>query len=166
MSKKKQVEKKEDGTVEVGHITENRKARYQYDIIETFEAGIKLTGNEIKSIRAGHITINEAYVKTIKDELFLMQAHISEYSHSSAREYDPVRPRKLLLHRREINKLMGRVAEKGLTIAPLKLYITKKGLAKLLIGLAKGKNAPDKKKATIDREKKREAERAMKGRFD
>ncbi|MCB0336629.1 MAG: SsrA-binding protein, partial [Bdellovibrionales bacterium] len=93
-------------------------------------------------------------------------AHISEYSHSSAREYDPVRLRKLLMHRHEINRLQGKVEEKGLTIVPLKLYITTRGLAKVLIGLARGKDAPDKKRSTMDREKKREAERAMKGKFD
>ena len=142
-------------------IAENRKARFDYHIIENYEAGIMLTGNEIKSIREGKINLKESYVRISDSAAFLIGAHINEYSHSSEREYDPVRPRKLLLNKSEINKLRGKVEAKGFTVVPLKIYL-KKGKAKLEIGLAKGKNAPDKKKDNLAKEKDLEARRAMK----
>ena len=142
-------------------IANNKRARFDYEIIENFEAGLVLTGSEIKSIRLGGISINEAYVRPKNDELWLLGCHIKEYAFSQDSGYDPIKPRKLLMHKREINKLRGRVEQKGLTIVPLQVYL-KRGRAKLEIGLARGKNAPDKRHSLMDRERKRDAERAMK----
>lgn len=138
----------------------NRKARFDYHILETFEAGIVLTGPEIKSIRQGGISLAESYVSPYGDELFLLGAHIKPYSFSAQADYDPVRKRKLLLNRHEIEVLRTRVERKGLTIVPLQLHL-KRGRAKLEIALAKGKAAPDKRDTIKRREADREARRAM-----
>jgi len=135
-------------------ICENRKARFNYFITETFEAGLVLTGSEIKSIRLGHVTIAEGFVRAQNGELFIRQISIEQYSFNANPEYDAARPRKLLLNKREIAKLITSVERKGLTLIPIKLYL-KGGRAKLQIGLAKGKSAPDKR----DTVKKREGER-------
>lgn len=148
---------KETGKV----LAENRKARFNYHILETIEAGIVLTGAEIKSIRAGGVSIGESFVSPRSDGLYLIQAHIKPYSHCKDREYDPVRPRKLLLHKTEVNKLRGRVEQKGLTIVPLQIHL-KRGFAKVLIALAKGKAAPDKRETIKARESEREMARAIK----
>lgn len=142
-------------------IAVNKRARFEYHIIEVFEAGIVLSGAEIKSIRAGGISIGEAYVHPWNGEIFLHGAHIVPYSHSGAKEYEPTQKRKLLLHAEEIDKLRARVEEKGLTIVPLRVYL-KNGRAKVEIALAKGKDAPDKRKSIKEREGKREVDRAMK----
>lgn len=142
-------------------IALNKKAKFNYEILEKFEAGIVLSGNEIKSIRLGKINLSESYISPKNGELWLENAYINEYSHSSEKHYSPTRKRKLLMHRQEINKLTGRVEKKGLTIVPLSIYL-KKGMAKLEVALARGKNAPDKRKTIKERELKREAERAMK----
>ncbi len=159
-SKKEPVKKEEAGNS--SQICENRRARFEYHLQDKFEAGMVLTGNEIKAIRDKQISIDEAFVRPINGEVFLMGAHIREYKYSSATEYNPTRVRKLLLHQSEIEKLIKQVEAKGMTIVPLRVYINKRGKAKLEIALAKGKDAPDKRKATMDREKKREAERALK----
>ena len=142
-------------------VVVNKKARFEYEILDVFEAGLVLTGNEIKSIRTGEISLAEAYVRPQAEELLLIGANIKEYKHSSAAEYDPVRKRKLLLHKREIRKLSAKVEQKGLTIVPLRVYL-KGGKAKLEIALARGKAAPDKRRTVMDREMRREAQRAMK----
>lgn len=152
---------REDGDFKV--VAVNKKARFEYEILEVLEAGMALSGAEIKSVRAGGVSLGEAYVRPQDGEMMLVGAHIREYEHSREPDYDPVRKRKLLLHRREIRKLTSRVEQKGLTIVPLRIYL-KKGLAKLEIALARGKAAPDKRSAIIDRERRREAERAMKRR--
>lgn len=139
----------------------NKKARFNYHLLETFEAGIVLTGNEIKAVRAGQINLSEAYIRPDAGELFLIGAHITEYSHSSEKSYNPTRTRKLLMHKKEIMKLQGRVNEKGLTVVPVKIYL-KRGRAKLEIALAKGKDAPDKRQTIKEREHKKQAERAIK----
>jgi len=144
-------------------IATNKKARFSYRILETFEAGIVLTGAEIKSIREGGVSLMQSYVRPQGGEIFLLGAHIKPYSHGSAADYNPTRDRKLLLHRREIYKLQARVEQKGLTIVPLKLYL-RRGYAKLEIGLAQGKAAPDKRRSIKERELKREAERTYKTR--
>ena len=146
-----------------GHkiISVNKKARFNYHIVETYEAGLVLTGPEIKSVRAGHISLGESYVRPERGDLYLINANITPYKFSADPDYDPIRKRKLLLHKHEIEKLTGRVEQKGLTIVPLQIYL-KRGLAKLEIALAKGKDAPDKKKDMIDKDKKLEASRAMK----
>lgn len=143
-------------------ITENRKARFHYHIIEVLEAGIVLTGAEIKSVRQGEISLAESYVRPDGDTVYLLGAYIKPYSFSSDKEYDPKRKRKLLLHRREIDKLRGRVEAKGLTIVPLKIYL-KNGRAKIEIALAKGKSGPDKREGLKKREAERDIARAMKG---
>ena len=143
-------------------VAANRKARFDYHILDSFEAGLVLTGAEIKSIRTGEITINEAYVKPLSGELFLLNAYIKPYEHSGDKEYDPRRPRKLLMHKREIDKLVFELEAKGTTIVPLQLYL-KNGRAKLEIAVGKGKAAPDKrqniKKREADRELSREISR-------
>lgn len=141
-------------------ITANRKARFDYHIIETFEAGLVLTGAEIKSVRAGEITVNEAYVRPQGEELFLLNAYIKPYSHSGDKEYDPRRPRKLLMHKREIAKLIRELEAKGTTIVPLQVHL-KTGRAKLEIGLGKGKAAPDKRQDIKKKEAQREVAREL-----
>lgn len=143
------------------NLAENRKARFEYEIVESFEAGIVLTGNEIKSIRNGGMSLNEAYVRPRNGELWLQGAHVTEYAFSNLNDYNPTRARKLLMHRSEIMRLIGRVEQKGLTLVPLKVYL-KGGRAKLQLALARGKKAPDKRRTIQDRDQKREAERAMK----
>lgn len=144
-------------------ILVNKKARFEYHILETIEAGIVLTGAEIKSIRAGGISIEEGYVRPFSDGMYLLGATIRPYTHGhhGATTYDPVRPRKLLLHKREIDFLRGRVEQKGLTIVPLRVYL-KGGRAKIEIALARGKDDPDKRAAIREREAKREVARVMK----
>lgn len=142
-------------------LVENRKVRFNYHIIESFEAGLVLTGAEIKSLRNGGGNLADSYVRPIREELFLLGAHIQPYVFTKDKDPDPTRTRKLLLNRAEIDKLSARVAQKGLTIVPLKLYL-KKGRAKLEIGLAKGKNAPDKRSSVREREINRELRRDYK----
>ncbi|MDZ4785446.1 MAG: SsrA-binding protein SmpB [bacterium] len=156
---KKEPESKGDAPIKV--LSENRKARFNYHIIDTYEAGIVLTGYEIKSIRNGGANIAEAYIRVQEGEVFLIGAHFKPYAFTKQIEVDPVRPRKLLLNKSEIIKLQGKVSQKGNTIVPLELYL-KGGRAKLKIALAKGKNAPDKRHAIKDREVKREMAKVLK----
>lgn len=152
------AEKKETG---IKIISENKKARFHYHIIEAFEAGIAIQGYEIKSIRQGGVSIAESYVRPEGGEMFVMGMHINPYSFNPDASYNPERKRKLLLHKREILRLTSNVEKKGLTIVPLKIYL-KHGIAKLEIALAKGKAAPDKRRVIQEREGNREALRAMK----
>jgi SsrA-binding protein len=142
-------------------ITVNRKAYHNYHIEESFETGIVLKGSEIKSIRAGKVNLSDAYAKPENGELWLHNSHIASYDAASYNTHEPVRPRKLLLHRKEIDTLTSKVVQKGLTLVPLKLYI-KHGLAKLELGVAKGKKVYDKREAIARRDADREVERAMK----
>lgn len=144
-------------------IAVNRKAYHNYHIQESFEAGIVLKGSEIKSIRAGKVNLSDAYAKPENGELWLYNSHIASYDAASYNTHEPTRPRKLLLHRKEINSLAGKVVQKGLTLVPLKLY-TKHGIAKVELGVAKGKKLYDKKEAIARRDVDREMERAMKRR--
>jgi SsrA-binding protein len=141
-------------------IATNRKARFNYHILETFEAGLVLTGAEIKSIRNGEANISEAYVRPQNGELFLLNAHFAPYSHCADKEYDPRRPRKLLMHRREIDKLQHQLEAKGTTLIPLQIHL-KEGRAKLEVALGKGKAAPDKREDIKKRETQREIAREM-----
>lgn len=144
-------------------VAENRRARHDYFIEETFEAGIQLTGTEVKSLRLGQCSINEAHVGPSGDDIFIYNAHIPPYEQATAKQnHEPKRNRKLLLHRKEINKLNGSVTQKGYTVVPLKLYFNKKGLAKLLIGLGKGKKQHDKREDIKKRDWGREKERLLK----
>jgi len=142
-------------------ITVNRKAYHDYHILESLEAGIVLTGTEIKSVRAGRVTIRDAYAKPEGSELWLYNAHIAGYQAGSYYDHEPDRPRKLLLHRKQINELAAMANQKGLTLVPLKLYI-KRGIAKLELGVARGKRFHDKRAAIARRESDREIERALK----
>ena len=144
-------------------ITVNRKAYHNYHIQETLEAGIVLKGSEIKSIRAGKVNLSDAYARPEDGELWLYNSHIASYDAASYNTHEPTRPRKLLLHRKEINSLVGKVVQKGLTLVPLRLYI-KHGVAKVELGVARGKKAYDKRDTIARRDADREMERAMKQR--
>jgi SsrA-binding protein len=137
---------------------DNRRARYEYAILESMEAGLVLTGTEIKSIRAGGVSLNEAYARFRDGEAWLMSMHIPPYKQGSFSNTDPNRPRKLLLHKEQIEHLQSRVAEKGLTIVPLRLYFTR-GMAKVQIGLARGKKMWDKREDSAKRDVEREMAR-------
>jgi len=142
-------------------ITVNRKAYHDYYIQETLEAGVVLKGSEIKSIRAGKANLRDAYARPENGELWLFNSHIASYDAASYNSHEPDRPRKLLLHREEIDSLAGKVTQQRLTLVPLKLYI-KHGVAKVELGLAKGKRAYDKREVIARREAGREIDRAMK----
>lgn len=139
----------------------NKKARFNYHIIETFEAGIVLKGHEIKSVREGSISLVESFVRPINGELFLIGANIAPYKFAALQNYEPSQRRKLLMHKHEIEKLDLAVRKQGLTIVPLEAYL-KNGRAKIRIGLAKGKKFEDKRDATKEREAKRDMQRAFK----
>ncbi len=142
-------------------IAKNRKAFHDYHIEETFEAGISLVGTEVKSLRDGKANLKESYVIIKNNEAFLFGCHISPYTHGNIQNHEPLRTRKLLLHRKEIDKLWGSISQKGLALVPLKLYF-KAGRAKLEIGLAKGKKQYEKRDTIKEREANREIERHMK----
>ena len=141
-------------------ITVNRKAYHDYLVLERFEAGLALKGTEIKSIREGRVNIRDAYAKPQDGELWLVNAHIAAYRAGNIFNHDPMRPRKLLLHRDELRELIVGVTQKGLTIVPLSLYI-KKHVAKVQVALVRGKRQYDKRRAIMDRELEREARRAV-----
>jgi SsrA-binding protein len=144
-------------------VATNRKARHEYFILETLEAGIALQGSEIKSIRAGQISLSEAYIRIDGNEAWLEDAHIAPYEQANRYNHDPRRPRKLLLHHNEIHRLWNEVRQKGVTIIPLSVYL-KEGRAKLEIAVAKGKKLYDKRADLAKRDAKREIERQMHGR--
>ncbi len=142
-------------------LATNRKAYYDYHIQDSIEAGIVLTGTEIKSIRMGRVSLGEAYVRPENGELWLLNAHIARYEAGSYMSHEPGRPRKLLLHRKQIDSLISKVSEKGLTLLPLKLYI-KDSIAKVEVALARGKKLYDKRESIARRETEREIGRAVK----
>jgi SsrA-binding protein len=142
-------------------VATNRKAYHDYSIQETYEAGISLVGTEVKSLRDGKANLKEGYVLIKDGEAFLLHCHISPYSHGNIMNHEPLRTRKLLLHKREIEKLMGKLKQSGLTVIPLKLYF-KAGKAKVEIGLAKGKRQYEKRDTIKKKEADREIERHMK----
>ncbi|MBI1187201.1 MAG: SsrA-binding protein SmpB [Alphaproteobacteria bacterium] len=145
-------------------IAENRRARFDYFIEEVIEAGIQLLGTEVKALRAGRANIAESYASPDRDELFLVNAHIPEYAPASQFNHEPRRPRKLLVHKRQLAKLKGAVEREGRTLVPLKLYFNERGIAKLELALARGKKAHDKRDATKDREWKRQQGRLLRDR--
>ena len=157
-SKKKKTAVKEQPNNRV--ITSNRQAFFNYEILDRYEAGLALTGTEIKSVRAGQVDLREAYARSMEGELWLMNSHIAQYDPASIYNHDPRRPRKLLLHREEITKLADEAAQKGLTIVALRLYI-KNHVAKVELGLARGKRQYDKRRAIRDREMDMAARQAM-----
>lgn len=140
---------------------QNRKARFNYTIEETFEAGIVLSGSEVKSLRAGRANIAESYAAEQGGELFLINAYIPEYKQAARFGHEPRQPRKLLLHRREIGKLVGAIQREGMTLVPLKLYFNRRGVAKLELGLARGKRQYEKREAVKKRDWERQRQRIM-----
>ena len=144
-------------------IAENRKARHDYHIIETWEAGVALLGTEVKAIREGRVNLRDSYARAEKGEVWMMNVHISPYSHSGYAHHDERRQRKLLMHQHEIRKLTGRVVEKGLTLVPLQMYF-KKGRVKVQLALVKGKQLHDKRETLRKRETDRETRAAVKAR--
>ena len=148
--------------INTGLVAENRRARFDYEILDTLEAGIALTGTEVKSLRWGRAQIAEAYVSPENGELWLINAHIPEYLKANRFNHEERRRRKLLVNRRELARLSQDVARKGNTIVPLKLYFNERGKAKLLIGLARGKNIGDKRQTECERDWAREKARILK----
>ncbi len=142
-------------------ITVNRKARSNYDIIEALEAGMVLQGTEVKALRERQMSLKDSYAKVENGEVFLVNAHISPYSHGNVQNHDPVRQRKLLLHKREIKRLMGKTMEKGLTLIPLKVYFSGPHV-KIELGLARGKKVHDKRETIKKRDVEREIRRELK----
>ena len=142
-------------------ITANRKAYHDYEILESVEAGVALTGTEIKSIRAGRVNLRHSFARPENGEIWLLNSHIARYDPGSYLNHDPGRARKLLLHREQIAEISGKVTQRGLTLVPLRLYI-KDGLAKIELGLARGRQRHDKRQYIIRREAEREMDRAIK----
>lgn len=144
-------------------VATNRKAFHDYAIQEKLEAGIVLKGTEVKSLREGRVNLRDSYASVDHGQVVLHHCHISPYSHGNIMNHDPLRPRRLLLHRREISKLLGKTQQQGLTLIPLRIYFSSRGRAKVEIALAKGKKQYDRREAIKAREAGREVERAMKG---
>ncbi len=141
-------------------VTTNRRARHDYEILDRFEAGMVLLGSEVKSLRQGHANLKDSFAYVKDGEVWLVGAYIAPYSFSRGGGHDPERPRKLLLHRREIDRIAGKLAEQGLTLVPLSIYF-KDGKAKVELGLARGRRTVDKRRALREREQRREMERAL-----
>lgn len=154
----------EGDVMERKNVAQNRRARFEYFILETFEAGLVLTGTEIKSVREGHLNLKDGYAKVENGEMWLLNVHISPYDKGTHYNHDPVRPRKLLMHRAEIRKIFSTLREKGLTLVPLAVYIKDSRYAKVELGLAKGKNVHDKRESIQDRDATREMARAVRHR--
>lgn len=153
--------KKNAGLAPAGSLlTQNRRALFNYHVLERFEAGISLLGSEVKSIREGKVSLTESFAQFRGDELYLMGAHVAEYPMAHQRNHEPVRPRKLLMHRRELDRLAEAVQRQGYTLVPLSLYL-KEGRIKVELGLCKGKQVHDKRASIKEREQKREMDRAM-----
>jgi SsrA-binding protein len=152
--------KKRKRKVDAGDVASNRRARHKYEILERFEAGIELRGSEVKSLRAGKAQIAEAYAAVDEGEVWLRGAYIPPYEPASMENHEPERPRKLLLHRREIERLLGKTQQRGLTLVPLRIYF-KGSRAKLEIALARGKEQRDRRRELRDRDQRREIDRAL-----
>ncbi|MEM1288875.1 MAG: SsrA-binding protein SmpB [Pseudomonadota bacterium] len=145
-------------------VAENRKARFNYEFIETFEAGLQLTGTEVKALRDGKAMIAESYASAEGDEIFLINAHIPEYLQGNRNNHEPKRPRRLLLHRRQINRLIGATQREGMTLIPTRLYFNDRGRAKLEVALARGKKIHDKRQTQKDRDWQRDKARLLRDR--
>lgn len=143
-------------------VAENRKARYNYFIHEEFEAGLMLLGTEVKSLREGRANIQESYASFENDGLFLVNAHIAEYGHGNRNNHDPLRPRQLLMHKKELNKIAAQLQRAGKTLIPLSVYFNDRGIAKVKVGLASGKKQHDKRATEKERDWNREKQRLLK----
>jgi SsrA-binding protein len=161
MAKKKNGAKQNGGAPVSRDVAVNRRALHDYDILERVEAGIALTGSEIKSIRQGKVSLQEAYARPEHGEIWLQGAHIAEYEAASYNGHEPRRPRRLLLHKSQIAKLEHEVGAGGLTLIPLKLYLNKRGLAKVELAVARGRRRYDKRQAIAKREAERDVQRAL-----
>jgi SsrA-binding protein len=155
------AKKKDKDTERYRDVAQNRRALHEFEIEDKFEAGLVLTGSEVKSLRESGATIRDAYAEVRDGELWLVNAHIPEYHNSSMLGHEPLRTRKLLMHRREIHRLRGRLVEKGLTLIPLRLYFTEGGLAKLQLGIGRGRRQYDKRRAIAEREINRDLARTI-----
>jgi SsrA-binding protein len=153
---------KEETMGKVRTLAENRKARYDYNIEEKYEAGLSLLGSEVKSIREGKANLRDSFARMKGSELFLENVHIAPYSHGGAFNHEPLRERKVLMHREEIRRLQGKINEKGYTLVPLRLYLNERGKIKVELGLARGKAKADRRRDIMDREARRDMERMMK----
>ena len=147
-----------------GTVAKNRRARFDYAIEDTLECGLVLTGTEVKAMRAGKLNISDAYVGPKDGELFLMNAHVGEYKNAGRFQHEPKRARKILVHRRERDRLIGAAKREGMTLVPLSIYFNKRGIAKLSLGLAKGKKTVDKRRDIADRDWKRRQSRLIRER--
>jgi SsrA-binding protein len=145
-------------------VTNNKRASFDFELLERFEAGLALMGTEIKSIRGHQVNLRRSYVQNRNGELWLMEAHIAPYEHGNRENHEPTRPRKLLLHRREINKIIDEVAQKSLTVVPTKMYL-KNGRAKVEIALARGKRKSDKRADLAKKDANRQVERALREKY-
>ena len=164
MAGKKTSSKDATGNITGGTVALNRKARFEYTIEEEIEAGIVLTGTEVKSLRAGKANIADAYASAQdQDGIWLLNAYISEYGHGNRNNHEPKRPRKLLLHKKQISKLLGRLKVRGTTLIPLSLYFNKRGLAKVKLGLVMGKKLYEKRDTIKKRDWERDKARIMRG---
>jgi len=155
--RKKHPKKKSD---ESNIIARNKKARFEYEVLDTFEGGMALLGSEVKSLRNRDVNINDAFVRPRRGELWLLGANIKPYAQATIVNHEPLRPRKILLHRREIRRIVSRIAERGCTVVPLKMY-WKRGMAKVLLGLVRGKRTYDKRETIKKRDVQRDIERAL-----
>jgi SsrA-binding protein len=160
-SKAKSKGKAEDDGIKV--VARNRRARFEFDLLEKVEAGVVLTGTEVKSLRNGKASLEEAYAGVDREEVYLYGCDIPEYTQANRMNHKPKRPRKLLLHRREIEKLAAKTSEKGLTLVPLQIYF-KKGMAKVEICVARGRKLHDKREAVKKQDARRDMDRAIRGR--
>ena len=142
-------------------IASNRSASYRYNLLDTWEAGMVLTGTEVKSLREGKAQLKDGYASVVNGEVWLYNVHIPPYAPATRENHEPERPRKLLMHRREIERLIGKTKEKGLTLVPTRLYFSESNRAKVEIALARGKDVGDKRQAIKEREMKREMERSF-----
>ena len=164
MTKKNAVSSQKSGQPQPKLITENRKARHKFEVLDTLECGLALAGSEVKSLRAGHISLEEAYGRVREGEIWLIGCDIPEYPQATIWNHEPKRPRKMLIHRREMRKFANQAHEKGLTLVPLKLYFNERGVAKVLLGLCRGKQLHDKREAMKKADSQRDLARMMRGR--
>jgi SsrA-binding protein len=164
MSKKPKNEKADSVNKGQRPIAENRKARHRFTVIETLECGIALRGSEVKSLREGKLSLDEAYGRIRNGEAWLVGCDIQEYPNATLWNHEPKRPRKLLIHRAELRRFLGKAHEKGLTIVPLKMYFNDRGLAKVLVGLCRGKKMHDKRESLKKADMQRDIDRAIRRR--
>lgn len=159
------AEKKKHSLISFGNVAKNRKATFNYSIIEKIEAGIMLKGPEVKSLRNGRATINEAFAGERDGEIWLFNSYIPEYQGGILSKFDPKAPRKLLLHHKQINKLLGAITREGMTLVPLDIFFNSRGIAKVSLGLGQGKKKTDKRQAVAERDWKRDKARLLRNKI-